>query len=246
MEQQHGLIAILDALGAASYTDEEISRFLESRGRVLELLKRNAHSKEIRGDIVESGVTTFTFNDTVLIVYRTGAPPDLNDVKHFCLLLRKFTVDSLAKGILFRGTVSAGTFYVDDDTNTVMGPAVTDAAAWYESADWIGIHATPHATLVVQRLLEQGQDSLEHVLVDYAVPLKGRPAMTLKAINWPKIFLVPGLAPPGGPKQPRAKCLALLTRHRFPKGSELKHFNAVAFFDHCVALRKGQNVRKTG
>ena len=67
MEQQYGLIAILDALGAASYNDEEISRFLESRGRVLELLKRNAHSKEIRGDIVESGVTTFTFNDTGMV-----------------------------------------------------------------------------------------------------------------------------------------------------------------------------------
>ncbi len=128
MEEQYGLIAILDALGAASYTDEEISRFLESRGRVLELLKRNAHSKEIRGDILESGVTTFTFNDTVLVVYRTGAPPGVDDVKHFCLLLRKFAVDSLAKGILFRGSVALGTFYVDDDTNTVMGQAVTDGS----------------------------------------------------------------------------------------------------------------------
>ena len=116
-------------------------------------------------------------------MYRVGAPPGLDDVKHFCLLLRKFAVDSLAKGILFRGTVSLGTFYVDDDTNTVMGQAVTDAAAWYESADWIGIHATPHATLAVQRLIEQGEDALGHVLVDYAIPLKGRPAMTLKAIN---------------------------------------------------------------
>jgi len=127
-----------------------------------------------------------------------------------------------------------------------MGQAVTDAAAWYESADWIGIHATPHASLAVQRLLEQGQDSLDHVLVDYAVPLRGSPALTLKAINWPKIVLVPGLAPPGHPKQPRAKCLALLTRHRFPKGSESKHFNVVAFFDHCVALLKTQRKAKTG
>lgn len=245
MEQEYGLIAILDALGAAGYTDEEISRFLESRGRVIALLKSNAHSKEIRGDILESGVTTFTFNDTVLIVYRTGAPPGLDDVKHFCLLLRKFAVDSLAKGILFRGTISLGTFYVDDDTNTVMGQAVTDAAAWYEAADWIGIHATPHATLAVQRLIEEGGDSLDHVLVDYPVPLKSRPAMTLKAINWPKLFLVPVLAPAGGPRQPRAKCLALLTRHRFPRGSESKHFNAVAFFDHCVALRKGQKKGNT-
>jgi hypothetical protein len=143
-------------------------------------------------------------------------------------------VDSLAKGILFRGAVALGTFYVDDGSNTVMGQAVTDAAAWYAAADWIGIHATPHATLAIERLLDEGQDSLEHVLVDYDVPLKGQQTLRLKAINWPKIFVVAHLAPPGGPENPRAKCLWLLTKHRFPKGAELKHFNALAFFDYCI------------
>jgi hypothetical protein len=64
MEQQQGIVAILDALGAASYSDPEISRFLESRGRVLELLRRNANAKEVRGDIDATRVTTFTFNLT--------------------------------------------------------------------------------------------------------------------------------------------------------------------------------------
>lgn len=235
MEQEQGLIAILDALGAATYTDPEITKFLESRGRVIELLERNANAKEVRGDIEASRITTFTFNDTVLVVYRTVKPPRLIDFKHFGLLLRKFCVDSLAKGILFRGSLSVGTFYVDDESNTVMGAAVTDAAAWYDSADWIGVHATPHATLVIQELLEHGQGTLDHVLVDYAVPFKGQPSLTLKAINWPKIFVVPHLAPAVGPKEPRAKCLWLLTKHRVPKGTEAKYFNSMAFFEHCVA-----------
>lgn len=236
MERKQGLIAILDALGAANYTDPEISQFLDSRGRVLELLQRNANAKEVRGDIDASRVTTFTFNDTVLIVYRTLKPADLDDVKHFCLLLRKFAVDSLAKGILFRGALSIGTFYVDDDTNTVMGEAVTDAAAWYSSADWIGINATPHASLAIQGLIEKTHDAVGHVLVDYEVPLKNGSAPMLKAINWPKVFVVPHLAPAVQGVQPRAKCLALLTRHRFPQGTESKHFNTVAFFDHCIHL----------
>ena len=246
MNQQQGLIAILDALGAANYTDVEISGFLESRERVLELLMRNANSKEVRGDIDASRVTTFTFNDTVLIVYRTEAPASLDDVNHFCLLLRKFSVDSLAKGILFRGSVAVGTFYVDDATNTVMGQAVTDAAAWYDSADWIGIHATPHATLAIQRLVEERRGTLEHVLIDYPVPMKRNSPGVVKAINWPKVFLIRRLAPPDGPQDPRAKCLWLLAKHRFPKGSESKHFNAVAFFDHCFALWKKAKKRKAG
>ena len=32
---------------------------------------------------------------------------------------------------------------------------------------------------------DRGQD-LEHALIDYDVPLSGRPVFKLKAINWPK------------------------------------------------------------
>ena len=246
MQQEQGLIAILDALGAATYTDPEIEKFLDSRGRVIELLHRSANAKEVRGDIEASQVTTFTFNDTVLIVYRTSRLPKLVDFKHFGLLLRKFCVDSLAKGILFRGSLSAGTFYVDDESNTVMGSAVTDAAAWYDSADWIGVHATPHATLLIQELVGQGQGTLEHVLVDYSVPFKSQPSLSLKAINWPKLFVVPHLAPTSGPVDPRAKCLWLLTKHRVPKGTEAKYFNSIAFFDYCVAEWRKAKKRQAG
>ena len=243
MEQKQGLIAILDALGAATYNDREISQFLNSRELVLELLKRKANAKEVRGNINISLITTFTFNDTVLIVYRTPGPATLDNVEHFCLLLRKFVVDSLVQGILFRGSVSIGNFYVDDDSNTVMGTAVTDAAAWYDSANWVGINATPHATLVVQALL-RGSKDLDHLLVDYPVPLKDRPSLVLKAVNWPKAFYVKGLRPVKEGEDPRAKCLALLAEHKVPKGTESKHFNTVAFFDHCIRLYKEQLKQK--
>src|SRR5881628_2187217 len=101
-------------------------------------------------------ITTFTFNDTVLIILRTGAKePTLRNISSFFTILRKFFVDSLAHQILFRGAISIGTYYVNDDTNIVMGQAVTDAAAWYDKADWIGVHATPRATLLIQRHLER-------------------------------------------------------------------------------------------
>jgi hypothetical protein len=243
MEQKQGIIAVLDALGAATYNDSEIEQFLESRERVLKLLERKANSKAVRGDINIDSVTTFTFNDTVLIVYCTPKSATLDDVQHFCLLLRKFMVGSLVQGILFRGSVSIGNFYVDDDSNTVMGTAVTDAAAWYDSADWVGINATPHATLVVQALLHGGKD-LDRVLVDYPVPLKGRPSLDLKVVNWPKAFYVKGLKPVEEDEDPRAKCLELLADHKVPKGTESKHFNTVAFFDYCIGLYKKQLKKK--
>ncbi len=243
MEQKQGLIAILDALGAATYNEREISQFLESREVVLELLHRKADAKDVRGDIKAELVTTFTFNDTVLIVYRTHGQATLDDVEHFCLLLRKFMVDSLAKGILFRGALAIGNFYVDDDSNTVMGTAVTDAAAWYDSSDWVGINTTPHATFVIQGLL-RGSKDLNRLLVDYPVPIKGRKPLDLKAINWPKAFYVRGLRPIKKGENERSKFLELLSMHRVPKGTESKHFNTVEFFDHCVKLWKQERKQK--
>jgi hypothetical protein len=195
MRPRQGLIAILDALGAAAYSAEKIAEFMKSRHRVLGALQSNAGAKAARGTIEARQVTTFTFNDTVLIVYTTLAAPTLEDVKQFCLLLRKFELDSLVEGILFRGSIALGDFYVNNSTNTVMGPAVTDAAAWYDKSEWIGINATPHATMVIQALAEQDGDLLPHLLLDYDIPMKDGTVVRLKAVNWPKTFLAPNLTP---------------------------------------------------
>jgi hypothetical protein len=242
-QQQQGLIAILDALGAANYSEEGIKQFLKSRESVLNLLNRKA--KDVRGDIDADLVRTFIFNDTVLIVYTTGRQATVKDVEDFCLLLRKFAVDSLAQGILFRGAISIGLFYVSADTNTVMGAAVTDAAAWYDRADWMGVTATPQATLRIRSLIEQAKADLDHVVVDYQVPLKEKPLYSLKAVNWPKAFYVHSLRPLAPGEKPRAKCLSLLAAHDVPRGTESKYFNTVAFFDHCVDLLKKKQKKKT-
>jgi Bacterial RNA polymerase, alpha chain C terminal domain len=238
MDQNQGLIAVLDALGASTYSDREISKFLASRERVLRLLRGRANANDqVRGSIQQNRVSTFTFNDTVLLTYRTKSAATLQDVEDFCRLLRKFVVDSLVEGILFRGSLALGSFYVDESSNTVMGPAVTDAAAWYESADWLGVMATPHATLGVQALADGKYDPVDHVLIDYAVPLKGNSGpVAVKAVNWPKALFDIRLTPLPDTERPRAGCLSLLTRHQFPKGTEQKYLNTVAFFDHCHRL----------
>lgn len=242
IDQQQGLIAILDALGAANYSQEKIGRFLKSRELVLEQLRYKA--TRVKG-IDPNSLTTFTFNDTVLILYQTNTPVTLADVRGFGELLRRFAIKSLEHGILFRGSLSIGPFYVDSATNTVLGDAVTDAASWYNVADWIGVLATPQATLFIQSLIEQSSGDIERLLVDYDVPLKNQRAHQLKAVNWPKAFFVKGMTPCSENEKPRSKCLALLTEHGVPKGTESKYFNTLAFFDHCVELYNKSKKKRT-
>ena len=143
------------------------------------------------------------------------------------------------EGTPFRGAFGVGDFYIGD-TQTILGPAVIDAATWYESADWIGIQATPHASMFIQSLLDQSSSSLEHVLIDYDVPLRDRSKRRLKAVNWPKGFYMNQLRPSGVGKT-RGLVLAALTKRRVPKDTESKHFNAVEFFDYVEALQRMDN-----
>lgn len=94
LRSESGIIAILDALGAATYSDREIKRFLRSRELVIELLNQKA--EDVLTGITERMITTFTFNDTVIIILRTStSEPKLKDITNFFSIMRKFLVDSL-------------------------------------------------------------------------------------------------------------------------------------------------------
>lgn len=227
-----GLVAILDALGAASYSRDEAEQFLQSRDLVMEATQDIVGSSLKRFE--EDRLKRFTFNDTVVLAYLLDdlTIQAIRDVETFCHVLRTFETLSIGKGILFRGALAIGEFYrVSEAAGTIMGPAVSDAAAWYGLADWIGINATPHASMFIDSLLEQASGTLDHVLVDYEVPLKDKRKMKLKAVNWPKGFYVRDLTPVGVGKTAKAQLLTLLSQHRVPRESESKYFNTIDFFD---------------
>jgi hypothetical protein len=237
---QHGIVAILDALGAATYSDLEIQSFLKSRENALKLL-----DEKIEGVLGPSQGSIFTFNDTLLIAFKTDSrQPELREVEGFFTVLRKFFVDSLAQRILFRGAVAIGTFYADNDSNTVMGQAVTDAAAWYDKADWIGILATPRTTIAVQALLEKDNKKKAHLMLDYDVPLKDGKSVRVKAVNWPKVFFVDKLTPCSDSEKPREKFLGFLSQHSVPFGTEQKFSQTIAFFDHSVRMKNEADKRR--
>jgi len=239
--RENGVVAILDALGTATYGESEIERFIESRQVVLGLLDQKA--EDILGEISKPMITTFTFNDTVLVILKTGdREPRLRDTSAFFTIMRKFLVDSLGRGILFRGSIAIGTFYANEDTNTVMGQAVTDAAAWYDKAEWIGVHATPRASMLIDRWLERKEEPMRQVMLDYDIPLKESTIVRAKAINWPKAFFVESITPCTDGTGQKEKLFEFLTQHQVPWGTERKFYNTVAFFDHAVKqIKKSQS-----
>src|SRR5688572_17006824 len=173
----------------------------------IEFVRLRDSIMQFTAQVVETGLPgldktrlkTFTFNDTILYAYEPSAGVTLVEIERFCHVLRVAETRSIVERYPFRGAFAVGEYFVGD-SRTVLGPAVSDAASWFEAADWIGIHATPHASMFIQSLLEQSPGSkLDHVLLDHEVPLtKDRPKQKRKAVNWPKGFYINGVRPPGG------------------------------------------------
>lgn len=160
--------------------------------------------------------------------------PKLKDAELFFSMLRRFIADSLVHSILFHGAVSIGTFYVNEETNTVMGQAVTDAAAWYEQADWIGVHATPRSGLIIEGWIEEAGEHRNSFIIDWDVPLLSGQTLRTKVVNWPRVFLLPHspLCPPE--ETPRQRLLELLSKHPEPRGTESKYSHTLEFFDSDI------------
>ena len=243
-QRQFGAIAILDALGASYYSEQEIIQFLSSRDRVLADLNEWIEEEHGVVRIDPNDLEIFTFNDTIIIVLKSGmARITLDKSISFTALLRKFLVDSMAEGILFRGSAALGAFYVDSKTNTVMGEAVTDAAQWYEKSDWVGVHFTPRSFIELTRMVEVDDRSPRWAFTRWGVPLRDGGELDTYAVNWPKIFLLKARPWPDD-LPPRSKLLKFLGRHRVPQGTEGKYFNTIKFFDSSIAMEM-QTQKKT-
>jgi hypothetical protein len=240
INKQFGVIAVLDALGASNYTDKDIQRFLKSREIVISLL--NEKSDKMSKKLSVNRLSTFIFQDTVLIVLESDAPqPSPEEIEAFLITLRKFLVDSLVNGILFRGAFAVGAFYRDDDTNTILGEALADAASWYEKADWIGVISTPRTSLYLRYLIEKNQKSFKHLMLDYDVPLTTGGTRSLKTVNWPKVFWVDGITPCRQGESKRETLLRLLSNYAMLGGTEKKYYASLEYFEYAMKTQKLQN-----
>jgi hypothetical protein len=86
-EHQLGVIAILDALGASSFGEQEVKTFIDSQVTRLQSLNEKVDSiwgEELRQEMVE----TFTFNDTIVIALTLDRFPALRDIAKFFILFR--------------------------------------------------------------------------------------------------------------------------------------------------------------
>lgn len=233
-----GLVAIIDALGVRALTDDEIVRFLKVRNSVAQSLKSLISEAATRGARPPKNLHTFLLNDTIVIVLESDGIATFADVAAMCWLLTGLFVPAFLGGVLFRGAVAIGDFYVDPDMNTVLGPAVVDAADWHDKAEWVGVHFTPSSSLMIQRFMFDTTSFREWAVLKYSVPLKQGKAPDQFVLNWLGECVGHLLSehPSPGPRSQRRPMtrkhfLELLARGRISHETHAKYANTLAYID---------------
>jgi hypothetical protein len=90
---------------------------------------------------------------------------------------------AISRSIFLRGALSVGKFYQSD--NMVIGPAVKDAANYYNRPKWVGICTAPTASKVLDK--EWGTMGMAlDIFGKYDIPIGESSSEQGWALLWPK------------------------------------------------------------
>lgn len=250
IDDRFGFIVLLDALGART-TDSEVSRryLTELNG-----LKEKLASTKEWAALSEKNFRFRFFGDSVLMTYSIPEDSDETHIKNSLMAVlfisSKFMCDALEAGIPFRGALSIGKYLSNQERNVDLGPAITDAASWYDKGDLLGIMVTPHTTNYLKALYKVTSRSSSTqtealgagALVLYNVPLsKGYSGkidrIETYMVNW--TFVIPAYY-----SEPDISDWLLWFYYKIksiqvPPGTETKYSNTEAFIRKSVG-RVGQ------
>ena len=194
---KNGIVVILDALGVRNMTMDQSRDFIRRRDELLSDFSSNRKSITADASRIKSAIgepesvpkpKSTTFGDTIVITWEHKKRPEISLTFFSLNWLSGAIFQCLLKGPLLRGAIAIGEYI--HEKSTVLGPAVVDAAEWYEAAEWVGLIATPSAGNSLSQYVDQmrdGGDFMSHFpawFVEYNVPLKNKRGSRSKKLLW--------------------------------------------------------------
>lgn len=241
------MVALLDALGARTMSIQSSADYLDSiallKQEITDTLKITLEEEEEEGP---SAANVFAklrprfFGDSVLMTYEVQEEELMTEyLDKFLFILNCFVPTAMELGVLFRGALSIGRYIEKQDV--ALGPAVTDAANWYEKPDFIGVIATPAASHCIKAALAEDDAGdlsdfpLARYLVLYDVPISGGSTLRTYALNWVDALLA--IHCKIHKQAPLPWFYQRVKDFPVPPGTETKYANTEDLIRNGVALR---------
>lgn len=232
----NGIVCLIDALGAKNFSDSDNINFLKSRKVIRRAIKEKCSDQIEARDIEDPKVAIF--NDTIVIAIEITASEgsEYNSIKAMGIIVRKLISDGISKGIFFRGAIGTGNYFIDLPNDTIIGQAVTDAANWYESTEFIGCILSPRLGFILNKYRVSDKSPPTHIFVDSKIQTKDGEREMI-CVNWPKALLVSSIRPEGCIKDKELSYLyEKFGNNLIPQKTEMKYYNTLIFFNECKEL----------
>lgn len=238
--EAEGVVIFLDALGTKGvWARTDPKEYTDSWETLLHELDK--HNKNLKTLSEWSNVTSsiHAFSDTIIITIRLLNKDSNTTVFesdrllfYAARLISPMLLNGIFKGIYLKGVISVGQFF--ESQTSIIGPAVDEAADWYEKIEWIGVSSAPTAHFTLEKLFEVKQD-ISKWYVKYPVPMKaGITTEVVWAVNWPALYLTYS--------DKEAMSLKALILNKFasrPISSDAvtKFHNTIKFYDNVTSKK---------
>lgn len=166
-EKHFGIVVVLDVLGWKSCANPE---FMERYFSLINFLRSQINDTRLRCTSKPelSNINVSVLSDTIVICIDGSYPYcELNIFR----AINHFIAESLKNGIIYRGAISYGEYYINKLGNAFIGKPIYEALKLAEQTDWSGVIITDS---LASALLENNSiDSLISLnIFSYPIPFK--------------------------------------------------------------------------
>ena len=176
----NGVITFLDILGWKGIYNRDENPIAKLKELYQDINLKMADENRRRGRRMTYGARSVS--DTIILFTRLEEEASEEDVSNALLDQGKVCatgiVQSIVSGIPLRGATAYGNFEFDDKKNIYVGKTVDEAAMWYETGDWIGVHLTPSAMFAIE------PEDLSPSWMPYFLPTTQKVRLETLCVNW--------------------------------------------------------------
>lgn len=236
-----GIVCVLDALGTKGvWQIDEPEKYLEKIEKIYNDLDRlKDYGQQQNEDIL---LDYITFSDTIIVTLHYKDYESESIIPPFARMIDGLYSLCLAENLFMRGAISYGKFIKKG--NSIIGPAIDDAAYWHDKAQFIGCILTPSTSLLIEYGLDywlrnpySDYDYSQHTLL-YDIPLKEAKSLHVHTINWPLSIARAWESNNVIQTPPEVIIKSYLGKYPIPPEAFPKHQNTIKFFQYSLEHRK--------
>ena len=168
ISKKFGAVAVLDALGTKGrWKHESATKIISKWEELITAYKKAAKKPSKKG----YKISIHAFSDTVIITVTDAKPYEL--MLAACEEVTSFVLFALGRRVFFRGCLSVGNVYTGPQI--VIGPAIDEAAQYYEMANWIGVSFSPSTNKIIKKSSFKKfakSRNYDNYFVKYDIPMK--------------------------------------------------------------------------